>query len=282
MKRLCAALFLVSLAHAQDVPDLTTRPDLWPREVALTAPVEIPLVVNGKNVGTATLPVGTSLPLTEVNGANVHLTFNGLPLIAPSKDTDLLVRVQRTLKQREAFRASVPVPSPTPAPAPAVPAPVPAAVAGDLIAKELTGSLVSLKNGNIAKFDDAGLGKVKYYAFYYSASWCPPCRKFTPSLVEFYNRFKPQHPEFELVLVDRDRSEADANKYMQSHSMPWPAVKFSEAKNKSKITGYMGPGIPCLVFVDGDGKVLSDSYVNGKYVGPGKVLQDIEAKLGKQ
>jgi nucleoredoxin len=281
MKRLLLVLLLgLPHLHAQDIPDLTTRPDLWPREVTLTAPVEVPLVVNGKNVGTAALPVGTALPVTEINGANVHLTFNGSPVITASKNTDLLARVQRLLKQREALRASVPAPSPAPATAPA-PAPLPAA-AGGPIAKELNGSLVSLQNGAIAKYDDAGLGKVKYYAFYYSASWCPPCRKFTPSLVEFYNRLKPQHPEFELILVGRDRSEAEADKYMQTHSMPWPAVKFSEAKAKTKIMGYMGRGIPCLVFVDSDGNVLADSYVDGKYVGPGKVMQDIEAKLGQK
>ena len=47
------------------------------------------------------------------------------------------------------------------------------------------------------------------------------------------------------------------------------------------MTKYAGPGIPLpLVFLDAEGKVLSDSYVNGSYVGPQKVLADIEKTLG--
>jgi hypothetical protein len=43
MKRLLLVLLLgLPHLHAQDIPDLTTRPDLWPREITLTAPVEVP------------------------------------------------------------------------------------------------------------------------------------------------------------------------------------------------------------------------------------------------
>jgi nucleoredoxin len=276
MKQLLSLIVLLGLANlnAQEIPNLSTRRDLWPREVSLTAPVKVPLIVDGKNIGSAELPAGTTLPVSEINGADVRLNYNGSPLVVPSKNTDLHVRVQRVLKQREIMAAS----APTPATAPAAPAP-PVASSSE-IAKELKGSLVSLQNGRVANFDDAKLSKVKYYAFYYSASWCPPCRKFTPSLVEFYNSFKPQHPEFEIILVGRDRTEADSNKYIESHSMPWPALRVSEEKNKTKIMGYMGQGIPCLVLVDSDGNVLSDSYVDGKYVGPDKVMRDIKAKFG--
>ena len=91
--------------------------------------------------------------------------------------------------------------------------------------------LVSLDNGNLKPFDAAGLKDVKYFAIYYSASWCPPCRAFTPKLVEFYNSFKAQHPNFQLIFVNHDNSADDMLNYMKTDSMPWPAVRFDDIKS---------------------------------------------------
>ena len=61
--------------------------------------------------------------------------------------------------------------------------------------------------------------------------------------------------------------------------MPWPALDYGKNRSNKSLTKYAGSGIPDLVFVDADGKVLSDSFVGGNYVGPNKVLQDIEKTL---
>ncbi|CAN0006606.1 unnamed protein product, partial [Hapterophycus canaliculatus] len=44
-------------------------------------------------------------------------------------------------------------------------------------------------------------------AFYFSASWCGPCRKYTPQLAALYNRAKSQHKAFEVVFVSLDGDE---------------------------------------------------------------------------
>ena len=49
--------------------------------------------------------------------------------------------------------------------------------------------LVTLQDGHFQSLDASTLKNVKFWAFYYSASWCPPCRAFTPKLVDFYNQF---------------------------------------------------------------------------------------------
>ena len=106
---------------------------------------------------------------------------------------------------------------------------------------------------------------------------------FTPKLVEFYNRTKPAHPEFELILVSSDYTEPDMEAYMKTDAMPWPALDFRKgASEKHVLTSYRGKGIPCLVFLDANGKVLSHSYVGTSYVGPGKVMADIEKALGSE
>jgi len=65
---------------------------------------------------------------------------------------------------------------------------------------------------------------------------------------------------------------------MKSSKMPWPAVKFSSIKS-SPLKKFAGSGIPCLVVLDGNGSVVADSYVDGKYVGPTSVLRTISREL---
>lgn len=144
----------------------------------------------------------------------------------------------------------------------------------------LKGALVSVQGKSVKKFNEAPLAQTKYFGLYFSASWCPPCRLFTPKLVEFYNRTKPAHPEFELIFVSSDRDEGTMEAYMEKDKMPWPALRYSKIRHDEILTSYSGEGIPCLVFVDASGKVLSDSYEGGRYVGPEKVVADIERILG--
>jgi nucleoredoxin len=153
-------------------------------------------------------------------------------------------------------------------------------VFAEAIAPSLKGDLVALNGKRVGKFDDAPLANTKYFAVYFSASWCGPCRAFTPDLVTWYNQNKPKHPEFELVFVSSDTDENSMEAYMAGDKMPWPALKYSKIKSNKSLRQYAGRGIPCLVFVDAEGKVLSNSYEGANYVGPRKVLKDIGQTLG--
>jgi nucleoredoxin len=151
---------------------------------------------------------------------------------------------------------------------------------GEAIAPSLKGDLVALNGKRVGRFDDAPLANAKYFGVYFSAEWCGPCKAFTPKLVSWYNEFKPKHPEFELLFVSNDHDEASMENYMATDKMPWPAVKFSKLRNAKSLTKLGGSGIPCLVLIDADGKVLSHSYEGKTYVGPNKVLADITKTLG--
>jgi nucleoredoxin len=138
--------------------------------------------------------------------------------------------------------------------------------------------LVVLDGGSLKPFDASSLKDVKYFAFYYSASWCPPCRAFTPKLVDFYKSFKPQHPNFELIFVNHDNSADDMLSYIKTDGMTWPSVRFDDI-DSTKANQYCGDGIPDLVLVSADGKVLSDSFQGSEYVGPYKVMDDIKSMV---
>jgi nucleoredoxin len=139
------------------------------------------------------------------------------------------------------------------------------------------GDLVRPLNGSLVHADDEALSHKKLIAFYFSAHWCAPCRKFTPELVEYYNRVKDQHPEFEIIFFSLDKSESEMEAYMRETSMPWPAIDYKKLQEKEVMKKSAGPGIPSLVLVDQAGKLLSSTYAGSQYLGPAKVLADLDA-----
>lgn len=48
----------------------------------------------------------------------------------------------------------------------------------------LIGNLERLRGSRLKRCEDATHPE-KYYVFYYTASWCPPCQRFTPELVKW-------------------------------------------------------------------------------------------------
>ena len=153
----------------------------------------------------------------------------------------------------------------------------PSAPGANAIREVVKGDLISLRNGALGHFDDEALEKKKLIALYFSAHWCAPCRKFTPELVDYYNRVATQHPEFEIVFVSFDKSQFAMETYMREANMPWPAIDFPKLGGKEAIRKYAGKGIPCLVLVDATGKVVSSTFAGTQYLGPAKVLGDLDA-----
>ncbi|KAG2707567.1 hypothetical protein I3760_05G153100 [Carya illinoinensis] len=99
----------------------------------------------------------------------------------------------------------------------------------------------------------------KKLGLYFSASWCGPCRRFTPSFVEVYNELSPKG-DFEVIFVSADEDEESFKDYFSK--MPWLAIPFSDSGKRDHLDGFFQvEGIPNLVLIDEDGKVVSDSGV---------------------
>ncbi len=118
----------------------------------------------------------------------------------------------------------------------------------------------------------------KIYVLYFSASWCPPCRQFSPNLVKFINENAAANPHMAVTMLNDDENRADMLAYMKSENMPFPSMPLTVLQN-SILKKYEGDGIPDLVVVDSNGKVLADSYENNVYVGPYKTLDDLRKIL---
>lgn len=137
---------------------------------------------------------------------------------------------------------------------------------------DLSPNLIQAKEGKAEPYK--GGEKTKFTAIYYSAHWCPPCRAFTPKLVEWYKGFKAKHANFELVFASSDKDEAAMLEYMKETGMPWPAVKFGEKKTVG-LDKYAAGGIPYLVLIDETGKDLTGKAGND-WQPPTEVLKKIE------
>lgn len=121
------------------------------------------------------------------------------------------------------------------------------------IAKVLGLANIKSKAGDIATSTLSG----KTVFLYFSASWCPPCRGFTPQLAAFYDKFH-ESKNFEVVFVSWDEEEDDYSSYMEK--MPWASIGFNEAKAKELTEAFSVESIPTLIGIDADtGAIVTKS-----------------------
>jgi nucleoredoxin len=116
--------------------------------------------------------------------------------------------------------------------------------------------------------------KKPYLFIYFSAGWCPLCKKFTPQLAEFYERHY-RNGDFEVLFVSSDKSPDEMRKYWATAGIPGVALKL-ECRRSVELTTQFGAsdgGIPCVVLLGPDGKSIASSFRDGKYLGPDAALK---------
>lgn len=97
------------------------------------------------------------------------------------------------------------------------------------------------------------------YIYLQSASWCGPCKQAMPGIVEQYKEMR-KDGRVEIVLVGWDNTPEEVKAYIESYKCKMPAV-WKDAKNVKKIPGFTeANGIPDVIIVDADGKVLRQGY----------------------
>ena len=67
----------------------------------------------------------------------------------------------------------------------------------------------------------------KIICFYFAAHWCPPCRSFTPQLIDFYNHINASKTNaLEIVFVSDDQDQAAFDSHYLD--MPWHYIRFDD------------------------------------------------------
>lgn len=114
----------------------------------------------------------------------------------------------------------------------------------------------------INKVPSEFLKSKKLLLFYFSASWCPPCKVFTPKLTQFYNlaRSIPSiQDDFEIILLSFDDKINAFENYFKT--MTWLSFPFEYSRENSEILVEENNlrGIPSLILVDPASKSISKS-----------------------
>lgn len=60
--------------------------------------------------------------------------------------------------------------------------------------------------------------------FFYSASWCEPCKKIGAALQATYPDFRTSAPGLQLITYSVDHSPGARADYLRKESYPWPAI----------------------------------------------------------
>ena len=115
----------------------------------------------------------------------------------------------------------------------------------ELIPPELKG-----KDGD-AKFNPKD---APFFGLYFSAHWCPPCRGFTPKLINFYNVVNKNNKQLEIIFVSSDKNESEFNEYY--NSMPWLSIPFKDESIQNLKETFEIMGIPTFLVFNSDGKLI--------------------------
>lgn len=101
--------------------------------------------------------------------------------------------------------------------------------------------------------DFAGQGKVVILDFW--ASWCGPCRRFAPTLVSLYDKYRGQG--LEIVGVSLDSDSATWVNAIGALGLAWPQLSDLKGWRCSAAADYAVRSIPSTFIIGADGTILA-------------------------
>lgn len=98
-----------------------------------------------------------------------------------------------------------------------------------------------------SKHSASSLDQPEFVGFYMGASWCGPCKSFTPILKQFYE--KVGRSKLEIVFCTNDRSQEEFLNYFGT--MPWLGISKNDNQALHEAwQNYPAKGIPKLTIVN--------------------------------
>ena len=104
------------------------------------------------------------------------------------------------------------------------------------------------------------------------ASWCGPCRKENPHLVEIYKKYKDK--DLLMISVSMDTDEKAWRKAVKEDGLEWIQACDLQGADGKAVRAYRVTGIPHIFVLDGNNKIIGEKL-------KGQELDDLLAKYLK-
>ena len=120
--------------------------------------------------------------------------------------------------------------------------------------QKFTDFAMQTPDGKSVKLSDyVGKGKVVLVDFW--ASWCGPCRREMPNLVEAYAKYK--NSNFEIVGVSLDQNNDSWKDAIKKLNITWPQMSDLKYWNCEGAKLYAVSSIPHTVLIDKEGTIIA-------------------------
>ena len=97
----------------------------------------------------------------------------------------------------------------------------------------------------------------KYVLVDFWASWCAPCRRENPNVVQAYNQYRNKN--FTILGVSLDRQKAAWEKAIVDDNLNWTHISDLKYWQSEAASIYQLSVIPFNVLVDPDGKIIAEN-----------------------
>jgi peroxiredoxin len=105
-------------------------------------------------------------------------------------------------------------------------------------------------DGRAVQVPDSYKGKLLLLDFW--ATWCGPCVKEIPNIVDAYEKYHGRGLEVLSVSLDKQNAGAVLAGFTRKHNMPWPQIFDGKYLDTSIARRFGIKSIPHAVLVDGD------------------------------
>lgn len=115
--------------------------------------------------------------------------------------------------------------------------------------------MIDPESKSIRLSDYAGKGKIILMDFW--ASWCGPCCKAIPDLIQLYDQYKDKG--FEIIGISLDQDLKVWKGAIERLNIPWPQMSDLKAWKSEGARMYAVSTIPYTILLDAKGKIIANN-----------------------